>query len=138
MVRDAVGDYWIVFSVLNEAIVARQTVTGNTACLDFGLTTFVTLSDKTTISAPQPLLKQIKQLRKSCGNVSRKKKGSNGRRRARLALARLYRRIASMQGLAVPECCQACQDLRCALYRGFESAGDEGPVGTQGLRPCLG
>ena len=97
MVRDAVGDYWIVFSVLNEAIGARQTVTGNTAGLDFGLTTFVTLSDKTTISAPQPLLKQIKQLRKSCGNVSRKKKGSNGRRRARLALARLYRRIASMR-----------------------------------------
>jgi len=97
IVRDAVGEFWIVFSVLNEAIAAKQTVTGNTAGLDFGLSTFATLSDRITIQAPQPLLQLLKQLRKACHNVSRKKKGSNGRRRAKLALALLYRRIASLR-----------------------------------------
>jgi putative transposase len=97
IVRDAVGDYWIVFSVVNGAGVAKQSATGKTAGLDFGLKTFATFSDRTTISAPQPLLKQIKQLRNSCRNLSKKKKGSNGRKRAKLALARLYRRVADIR-----------------------------------------
>lgn len=95
--RDAVGDWWIVFSVKCDGEVKSRTVTGKTAGLDFGLTTFITLSTGETIKAPQPLLRLLKTLKSASRNVSRKKKGSKSRCKAVLTLARLHRRITNIR-----------------------------------------
>lgn len=95
--RDAVGDWFIVFSVLSEDKPISRTVTGKTAGLDFGLSVFITLSNGEMIHAPQPLLGLLKTLKTASKNVSRKKKGSSSRRKAVKILARLHRRIANIR-----------------------------------------
>lgn len=95
--KDAVGDFWIVFSVKLEEEVVKRTVTGKTAGFDFGLTTFLIGDDGTKIQAPQPLLHALKAIGKASRRLSKKKKGSSGRKRARLALARLHRRVANIR-----------------------------------------
>jgi putative transposase len=95
--KDAVGDFWIIFPVKLAESVENRTVTGKTAGFDFGLTTFLMRDDGTKIQAPQPLFQALKALRKASRRLSRKKKGSSGRKRARLALARLHRRIANIR-----------------------------------------
>lgn len=92
--RDAVGDFWIVFSVETEETAPIKAATGRTAGFDFGLKQFLTGPDGTAIQMPQPLKADLKRLRKASRNLSRKQKGSNGRKRAKKTLARLHRRIA--------------------------------------------
>jgi len=95
--RDAVGDFWIVFSVVIADDLGHRAVTGKTAGIDFGMSHFIMLDTGETITAPQPLLQLLKTLKAASRNVSRKKKGSRSRKRAVLALARLHRRIANMR-----------------------------------------
>lgn len=92
--RDAVGDFWIVFSVETKETAPIRAATGRTGGFDFGLKQFLTGSDGTAIQMPQPLKTDLKRLKKARRALSRKKRGSNGRKRARKALARLHRRIA--------------------------------------------
>jgi putative transposase len=95
--RDAVGDWWVVFSVKQDDQSKTRHMTGKTAGLDFGMTTFITLSTGETIAAPQPLLRLLKTLKSASRKVSRKQKGSNSRKRALKNLARLHRRIANQR-----------------------------------------
>ena len=95
--RDSVGDFWVVFSVMLSESVKKRTVTGKTAGFDFGLTTFLTGSDGATIQAPQPLLQTLKAIRKASRQLSRKKRNSTSRKKARLALARLHRRVSNIR-----------------------------------------
>lgn len=61
--------------------------------VDLGLKTFATLSDGTTFESPRPLKKHLKRLQRVSRQHSRKRKGSNNRRRHALRLARLHRKI---------------------------------------------
>ena len=93
--RDAVGDFWIVFSVETAGTTPIRAATGRTAGFDFGLKQFLTGSDESEVQMPQPLLSDLKRLKKASRALSRKKRDSKGRKRARKALARLHRRIAN-------------------------------------------
>ena len=93
--RDSVGDFWITFSVETEDTAPKQAATGRTAGFDFGLKRFLSGSDGTEVQMPQPFKADLKRLQKANRDLSRKKRGSNGRKRARKALARLHRRIAN-------------------------------------------
>lgn len=95
--RDAVGDWWVVFSVKRDEIPISRHMTGQTAGLDFGMSTFITLDTGETIPAPQPFLKLVKTIKSASRKVSRKQKGSNSRKRAVKNLARLHRRIANQR-----------------------------------------
>lgn len=96
--RDAVGDYWIVMTVRkDEKAFGHKPTTGKTAGFDFGLKHFLTQDDGTRIDSPLMLLHNIDCLRKKSRRFSRKEKGSNGRKKARIALARLHRRIAAQR-----------------------------------------
>lgn len=92
--RDALGD--IVFIFITDA--EHQTfhaATTEIAGVDFGLKSFLAISDGRKESAPQPLKQAIKQLAKTSRALSRKQRGSNNGRKARKNLARLHRTIAN-------------------------------------------
>lgn len=63
--------------------------------IDVGLRTFATLSDGTQIDHPYFLQRSMAQVQAASRAVSRKRKGSNNRARAKVALVRVHERIAN-------------------------------------------
>ena len=91
--RDRCGDIW--FVVLTDWNDAHEIpMTGKAAGYDFGLKTFLTRHDGKQVAMPQFFKRNMKKLKRLQQKLSSKVKGSNNRRRARLAVARLHRRIA--------------------------------------------
>lgn len=96
--RDAVGDYWIIMSVRrNEESSTSKPMTGKIAGFDFGMKHFLTQDIGTRIESPLTLFNHLDELRRKSRNLSKKKKGSNGRDKARLSLARLHRKISNIR-----------------------------------------
>ncbi|MCD8207540.1 MAG: transposase [Bacteroidales bacterium] len=95
--RDAVGDWWLFFTVRRETDSHKEAkpTTGKTAGFDFGMRRFLTCDDGTTIEAPRYLKESMSEVRRLSRNLSRKKRGSNNYRKARKEKARLERRIAN-------------------------------------------
>lgn len=96
--RDAVEDYWIIMSVRrNEESSTSKPMTGKTAGFDFGMKHFLTQDNGTRIESPLILFNHLDELRRKSRNLSKKKKGSNERNKARLSLARLHRKISNIR-----------------------------------------
>jgi putative transposase len=92
--RDALGDLYVYFSCLvGEQPIARV-MTGHSAGFDFGLTTYLTGSDGTDITAPQPFKRSLKAIGKANRRLAHKVKGSHNRRQAQRQLARAHKRVA--------------------------------------------
>jgi len=70
-------------------------VTGKNAGVDFGMTTFLTLNDNTEIEAPLYHLKNLTQQKQLNRNLSKKKKGSNNRKKSKRQLAKLHIKTAN-------------------------------------------
>ncbi len=87
---------WFVSMVGSE--VEEHPPNGGTAVgIDLGVARLAMLSDGTVIENPQALNGATRTLRKRQKSVSRKKKGSANRRKARYALARTHFRIANLR-----------------------------------------
>jgi putative transposase len=69
--------------------------TGKIAGFDFGLKTFLTCSDGTTIESPQFLKQSLNSIAKASRHHSKKLKGSSNRERARKNLVRKYEDISN-------------------------------------------
>lgn len=96
--RDAVGDWWLSFSIRKEdSPVQTKPMTGKTAGFDFGLKHFLTGSDGSRIESPLYLFHSLDELRERSRRLSRKEKGSKSRRKARVELARFHRRIGFLR-----------------------------------------
>jgi putative transposase len=95
--RDALHDIHITFSCDRVPQPEQAPKTGLSAGADFGLKDFLTLSTGERIAAPQPLKAQLRRLRKAQRRLSRKQKGSKGRNRARLEVARVHRKVADVR-----------------------------------------
>ena len=67
------------------------------AGIDFGLKTFITLNDGSTIESPRFLFKNAKKLRKLSKSLSRKQKNSNRRTKAKRLLARFHDKAANQR-----------------------------------------
>ena len=65
--------------------------------IDFGLKTFLTLSDNTAINSPLFYLKSLKELRIKQRKLSLKKKGSNNRLKAKIELAKFHIKLANQR-----------------------------------------
>lgn len=65
--------------------------------IDFGLKTFLTLSDNTTINSPLIYLKSLKELKAKQRKLNSKKKGSNNRVKAKLELAKFHVKLANQR-----------------------------------------
>ena len=90
--RDNLGAFYICVSL--ETKNKSRITTGKSVGMDFGLKTFLTLSDNTKINAPLFYLQSLKELKTKQRKLSLKKKGSNNRVKAKLALARLHKKLA--------------------------------------------
>lgn len=93
--RNALGEFFVLFSVeLDEPPMARTT-TGKSVGLDFGLKNYLTDDAGNIVKAPEFLKGAMKKLKKHSKALSLKKKGSNNRTKARLSLARLHETISN-------------------------------------------
>lgn len=93
--RTPLGEFFI--CVLTDADVERcgKTHNGASAGVDFGLKTYMTLSDGTVFENPQFLKKDLRKLKALSAKLSRAKKGSNNREHARLTLCRVHEDICN-------------------------------------------
>ena len=94
--RDNIGDFYICITLEKEDL-KYNVATGKSVGIDFGMKTFLTLSDKTEIEAPLYHLKNLTKQKRLNRNLSKKKKGSNGRKRAKLQLAKLHIKTANQR-----------------------------------------
>ncbi len=96
ILRDAVGTFWL-YVVTDDASAEPYSATGESVGIDFGMETYLTLSNGEKIQHPHPLKKSLNQLRKLNKALSRKVKGSGNWWRCVRELARLYRHITNQR-----------------------------------------
>ncbi|GMB90813.1 RNA-guided endonuclease TnpB family protein [Helicobacter ailurogastricus] len=93
--RDNLGDYFL--CLVCEVADTPKPAGGNSVGLDFGLKTFLTCSNGTQIPSPLFFSKYLPLIRACSRSLSKKKRGSHRRLKARLKLARLYRKIKNLR-----------------------------------------
>ena len=94
--RDSLGDIYVYF-VTNAKIFELETRTGERVGFDFGLKKFLTASDEKNIISPMFFKQNSKLIAKACKNLSRKKQFSKNRRKAKISLARIYKKSANQR-----------------------------------------
>jgi putative transposase len=88
--------HWYVSVLVAQEHVSRAN-SGPVVGVDLGVKTLATLSDGTVIANPRHLKRQLKKLKRLQRAVSRKRKGSQNRKKAVRTLARLHRQIANQR-----------------------------------------
>ncbi|MHB8327872.1 MAG: RNA-guided endonuclease InsQ/TnpB family protein [bacterium] len=97
--RDTLGDIYILIT-LEDYFNPKHTTSGKSVGMDFGLKTFLTMFDGNVIDkkeSPLYFLQSLSMLKLLNKKLSKKKKGSNHRKQAKLNLARLHRKIADQR-----------------------------------------
>ena len=89
------GKYYI--SILTQQEIAQLASIDKKLGIDLGLKNFAITSDGNIFENPKFLRKTEKQLTKAQRELSRKKKGSNNRYKARLKVAKLHEKIANQR-----------------------------------------
>lgn len=90
------NDKWYVsFTVEAEPVDLPKI--GKNIGIDVGLNTFISTSDGQQVSSPKYLRLSERKLAKAQRQLSRRKKGSNRRRKARLLVAKHYEKIANQR-----------------------------------------
>lgn len=90
------NDRWyVIFAVECEADPLPKT--GNEIGIDMGLDAFITTSDGLKISTPKYLKSTERKLIKAQRRLSRREKGSNRRKKARILLARHHEKISNQR-----------------------------------------
>jgi putative transposase len=93
--RTRLGELFMVVVVDSVDEQMRKFETGKIAGFDFGLKTFLTISDGTQIESPQFLKQSINAIKKESRQYSKKLKGSANRERARLNLVRQHELVVN-------------------------------------------
>ena len=94
--RDSLGDIYV-YLVTDAKNLEVETRTGQSVGFDFGLKTFLTASNGKDVTSPLFFANNSKLIAKASRELSRKRKGSNNRQRARLKLARLHKKAANQR-----------------------------------------
>ena len=92
--RNPLGEVFI-FVVTDYIEQTKSVMTGKKAGFDFGLKTFLTVSDSKEIKSPLFLKQSLKQLKLASRQHSTKKKRSNNREKARKHLVRVHEKIVN-------------------------------------------
>ena len=93
--RDPCGDFWLYITTDAKVEASGMTHDGAVVGIDFGLKTYLTLSDGRTYENSQFFKQSLRDIRKAHRRLSRATKGSNNYRRRCLELDRLYRKISN-------------------------------------------
>lgn len=91
--RSRVNEYYVVIVTDAKPKEYRKTHNGASVGIDFGLKTYLTMSDGNEYSNPLFLKQHITEIRQKSRNLSKCKKGSNNRNKKRLELARLHEKL---------------------------------------------
>ena len=94
--RDALGDFYV-YLVSDESTEIIKTRSGKIVGFDFGLKTFLTSNEGTRIESPLFFKKSSKIIKKLSKKLSHKQSNSHNRERARLDLARAYKKISNQR-----------------------------------------
>ncbi|MDJ0726096.1 MAG: transposase [Prochloraceae cyanobacterium] len=92
--RNPLGEVFI-FVVTDYIEQTESVMTGKKAGFDFGLKTFLTISDSKEIKSPLFLNQSLKQLKLASHQHSTKKKRSNNREKARNHLVRVHEKVVN-------------------------------------------
>ncbi len=95
VIKREIDKWFVVFSV--ETIAEPLPKTGKEIGIDVGIESFATLSDSTKIENPKFFESTQKKLRVAQRRVSRRKKGSNQRRKAVLQLRKIHEKICNQR-----------------------------------------
>jgi putative transposase len=93
--RTPLGELFMVVVVDSVEEPETKFETSRIAGFDFGLKTFLTVSDGTNIESPQFLKQSLNTIKKASRNHSKKQKGSANRERARLNLVRKHEDVVN-------------------------------------------
>ena len=93
--RDPVGDYYLYITCEDCEPSEKLPLTRNVAGADFGMKTFLTLSDNTRITSPEFYKQGLNAIRSANKALSRKQYLSSGWFRAKRHLARVHKDIAN-------------------------------------------
>jgi putative transposase len=93
--RTPAGRYYISFRV-DDRLPTMPNATGQIG-IDLGLKTFAVFNDGESKHAPRPLRRKMAQLKKAQRALSRKRKGSARRKKARIQVAAIHQRIADIR-----------------------------------------
>ena len=93
--RDLLGDIYLFFSCEVPDVENRETTTGEMAGFDFGLKTFMTCSEGDEIESPEFFKKNLKAIKQANRLLSKKQKGSNNRKKAKLNLVRVHKKVVN-------------------------------------------
>ena len=93
--RTPAGRYYVSFRV-DEALPVMPEATGEVG-IDLGLKTFAAFHDGTSHHAPRPLRRKMAQLKKAQKALSRKRKGSKNRNKARIKVAKIQETVADIR-----------------------------------------
>jgi putative transposase len=93
--RNHLGEFFIVMVLDQSHQSIGKSHDGASVGIDFGLKTYMTLSDGTEIKNPQFMKENLTELRRRSRNLSKCKKGSNNRERKRKELDRLMNDIVN-------------------------------------------
>ena len=123
--RNSLGDiyFYFVCESNNSQIEAR---TGKSVGIDLGFKTFITLSTGEKIESPEFFKRLSHKIQQLNRNLSRKVKGSNNYKRAKLCLARFHKKISdkrnnfhweTARNLALKYPLISCEDLCIKSYQ---------------------
>jgi len=93
--RTPLGELFMIVVVDERSNPEGKFTTGKIAGFDFGIKTFLTCSDGTTIESPQFFKQSLNAIKKASRLHSKKLKGSSNRERARKNLVRKYEDISN-------------------------------------------
>ncbi|OEV05148.1 RNA-guided endonuclease InsQ/TnpB family protein [Streptomyces oceani] len=94
LVKDRSGRYWASFVVETDPAADVLPPVDRDQGIDLGLTRFAVLADGSHIASPKYLRRAEKKLKKRQRELSRKKKGSHNRDKARIKVARAHAKVA--------------------------------------------
>ena len=95
--RNPAGQWFAIFSCEVETQKQEHEFPNNKVGIDVGLEKFATLSDGTKIENPRFFINSEKKLKKYQRRLSRKKKGSKNRIKARIKVAKVYNHILNQR-----------------------------------------
>lgn len=112
--RDNLGYLWLIITTEVQPKTYKRL--GNASIgMDFGLKSFLTLSDGRVIDSPETHKKALWELKRLNRNLSKKVKGSNGSKKAIKHLAKLHERISNQrkefQWKLAHELCKSCSSI---------------------------
>ncbi len=91
--RDKTGIWEAEFTVNNGKHPIQLEKAGKSIGIDVGLLHLATMSDGTVVEPPEFLIKSEKRIKKTQRALSRKKKGSNNRNKAKTILSKRHKNV---------------------------------------------